>query len=360
MSLTAIKRIVKPFVLRLDAWALAVCTRFPYFANLYYCLSRDFEREHHAVVVGRRRYYQSVGGASDLAHVYRLRRNTHRLEKGLISRPRREVFARDYITETLDSFVSLYSQESCSQGDELYSWSSSVLGSYFDAIDKGANECVDSNRRRYEEVVNACKERDAAQGDERSPFLRDTSPLRTTIDDMLDLAVRRRSVRWYEQKPVPREAIDRAITVAGYSPSACNRQPFEFRIFDDPAMVEKLSAIPMGTRGFNHQFPVFVVLVGKLHAYPFARDRHVIYIDTSLAAMAFEFALEVQGIASCSINWPDIPALEKKMAKLIGLEPDERVIMCMSLGYPDTTGLVPYSQKKPLDEIRSYNQMREE
>ncbi|SUE94955.1 Uncharacterised protein [Mycolicibacterium tokaiense] len=43
------------------------------------------------------------------------------------------------------------------------------------------------------------------------------------------------------------------------------------------------------------------------------------------------------------------------MAKLLGLEPDERVIMLIAVGYADPEGLIPYSQKLALDRVRSYN-----
>jgi nitroreductase len=74
----------------------------------------------------------------------------------------------------------------------------------------------------------------------------------------------------------------------------------------------------MGTSGFYENFPCVVVLIGKVRAFPFERDRHVIYFDASLAAMAFQFALEVQGVSSCCINWPDIPERERMMAQTLG------------------------------------------
>lgn len=350
--LARIKRIVRKTLDAIDAVAMRVCVAVPYLSNVYYCVSRRFEREHHAVLTGRLAYAKSLSGGDRRGHVYRLRRNTHRLEKGLIMRPRREVFARDYLAETIDSFIALYTETA--EKDELYSWSSSVLGSYFEAVLPGADATADRCRERFLKATQP-----AELTLTHSPFERDTAPLDTTIEGLLELAKRRRSVRWYDQRPVPRELIDKAVVIAGYSPSACNRQPFEFRFFDDPKLIKELAPIPMGTTGFNHQFPMFGVIVGKLHAYPLERDRHVIYIDASLAAMALEFALEVQGIASCSINWPDIPALEKRMGEKLGLSADERVIMCLSLGYPDTKGLVPYSQKKSLDELRSYNRTGE-
>jgi ribonucleotide reductase beta subunit family protein with ferritin-like domain len=58
-----------------------------------------FNREQAAVLRGRRNYYRNKN-RDRTTHV-ELRRNIHRLEKGMIMRPRREVFARDYITETI-------------------------------------------------------------------------------------------------------------------------------------------------------------------------------------------------------------------------------------------------------------------
>jgi nitroreductase len=172
---------------------------------------------------------------------------------------------------------------------------------------------------------------------------------------LLELAERRRSVRWFEQREVPRELIDKALRVAALSPSACNRQPFEFRVFDDPDLVRQVAQIPMGTRGWVHNIPVFVVIVGSLSAFFSERDRHLIYTDGCLAAMAFLFALESLGLSSCCVNWPDIRERERRMAALLGLRPDERPVMCMAVGYADPEGMVPFSHKKPSDQIVRYN-----
>ena len=72
-------------------------------------------------------------------------------------------------------------------------------------------------------------------------------PAPVKYEGLLDLARRRRSVRWFLQKPVPREMIDRAVAVAALSPSACNLQPFEFRVFDDAELTQKVASIPTGT-----------------------------------------------------------------------------------------------------------------
>lgn len=318
-------------------------------AGLYYTYNGAFGREHRSVLYGK---LMSLGGEDAHAHdqaFYALRRNIHRLEKGLIMRPRRNVFAKTYIGETVAAYVRQASNGNCDAA--TYGWASDVLHSYFEAVPTGADDVVDQAR----EAFASCQEQGSLPRGRRYPYHRDTSPLPVDLEGLMQLAHRRRSVRWYLPEPVPREIIDNAIRVALYSPSACNRQPFEFRVYDDPKLVQKIGALPAGSAGFNHNFPAIVVLVGLLRAFPADRDRHVIYVDGGLAAMAFQFGLEVQGVSSCCINWPNIEDREQRMEQALSLAPDERPIMLISLGYPDPDGLVPYSQKKPLDAIRSYN-----
>ena len=187
------------------------------------------------------------------------------------------------------------------------------------------------------------------------PRAKDSGAPPVAYEDLLALARRRRSVRRFDGTGVARHVLDRAVDVAAQSPSACNRQAFEFRIFDDPAWVSELVSIAPGYEPGDAPPPCMVVLVGKYRAYYRERDQHVIYIDASLAAMAFLLALESQGLASCCINWPSIRALDLRMSELLGLDPDEEVIMLMAVGHPAQDAVSPYSQKAPRDELRSYN-----
>jgi nitroreductase len=327
-------------------WPLIV--RFPRFGAVYYFFDDTFLREFRGVIQGHRHFERHQDGRR-----YTLRRNTHRLEKGLIMRPQKGVFARDYLPQTVELYLQLIHDPDCQQDEvtrELTDWAGGVLAEYFAVVSAGQDKAIDRAREQFEAGAPAARKPEAR------PYARGLDePPPVSYEQMLALARRRRSVRWYRPDPVPREAIDQAVRVAGMAPSACNRQPFEFRVYDEPALVRKIAAIPGGTAGFHENFPCFIVIVGKLGAFPEGCDRHVIYIDASLAAMSLQFALESQGLSSCCINWRDIPEAEKAMAEALNLSPDERVVMCLSVGYPDPTGKIPFSQKKTLDELRRYN-----
>lgn len=333
----------------IDRCLLSLASRSPFLSSLYYTFfSRCFRLEHQSVISGRLRYYHHLRNDSNPESAL-LRRNIHRLEKGLIMRPFRTVFATSYIFDTVKAFGTAMShRSSCSSSSETLKWAHDVLDAYFSVTDNNHAEIKRSLEyfQRLPSVGGTTLFR---------PYYRDLSrELPVDYAGLLALSRQRRSVRWYRQEPVCRNKIDNAITVAALSPSACNRQPFEFRICDDPKMVEDIASIAMGTKGFSHNFPGIMVLVGDLSAYFHERDRHLIYIDSALAAMSLVYALEVQGISSCIINWPEIPSKEKKIKKKLKLKPEQRVTMMISYGYPDKEGMVPYSQKKNLNHLRSY------
>lgn len=311
-------------------------------------VSGELAGETAAVAAGKVRYAQDHG--SDQKSYFQLRRNIHRLEKGLIMRPRRPAFAADYIGTT----VKLYGRAVTAQGQDGAShpemiWARDVLDSYFSTVDTSSPR-IGAAQAAYRRVSVEQPGRPLVA----IPYARDLSTAPVDFEAFMGLSRRRRSVRWYLDAPVSRDLLDQAVTAAGQAPSACNRQPFTFRIFDDKEKARRIASIPAGTKGFAEHLPAVIVVVGRLRAYPLERDRHAIYVDGSLAAMSLLFALETLGLASCPINWPDVASLEARMKHELQLEDDERVIMLIATGWPDPEGLVPYSAKRPLDELRRY------
>jgi nitroreductase len=325
-------------------------------SGLYYAVgSRTFDREHKATLTAKAKYLRDVHTGD--GNIFVLRRNVHKLEKALVMKPRRELFALAFIHETVASYADCVARLAAGEihDSDTLEWSRQVLRVYFASITK-SHPIVEEARRMFEAAARGAPGGDAVGDRARVPFARTEAPL-PTYDELLQLAQQRRSVRWFDGRPVPRDIIDRAVLLAGLSPSACNRQPFRFAIFDDPTLCQKVAAIPKGTPGWVHNIPCFIVIVGTLAAFDREKDRHIPYIDGSLAAMALCFALESQGVSSCCVNWPDLAETEARMAKTLGLTPYERPIMCLAIGYPDMNEKVPYSQKLPLDELRSYNRV---
>jgi nitroreductase len=308
-----------------------------FLASIYYAFfSFKFGREHKAILAGKAAYQKSLKNIGDSSIL--LRRNTHRLEKGLIMKPRREIFAEDFIVETVKVYDLATSIDSLNPNE--LKWVTDVLSEYFNVVKD--TEIIANARALFNKCLKGIEQ-------EKSfiPYSFDSLPKNPIeFEDLHKLFIKRRSVRWYQNKTVPAELIEKAVNIATLAPSACNRQPYNFHVSHSKEKVLEIAKCAGGTPGWAENIPCIIVIVGDLSAYPSERDRHLIYIDGSLAAMQLMLAFETLGLSSCAINWPDIESAEGKMEKLLSLMPYERPIMLLSVGYAEAKGGIPYSQKK--------------
>jgi len=350
---THLKNSIRAFFSRLDSILLDGLSKPAFLAHprlssrIYRLFSAKFDREQEAVLAGRIAYKANTGIGKQTSAL--LRRNTHRLEKGLSMQPRRAVFAEEFIVETTSCFAQCMAAEGiCEQ--EL-KWAEDVLSSYFGAVTHTANI---AEAYRIFSQVSKCKEKPQDDNDALSiPYQhQQIEKSHIDTDSFTALCRQRRAVRWFSEQPVVDADIDRAIEIASLAPSACNRQPFEFFVANDRELAPSIAEYAGGTSGFVDNIPCTIVVVGDLSAYPAERDRHVIYIDGSLAAMQLMLALETMGLSSCPINWPDLDVPEQKMAKRLGLKPFERPIMLIAVGYAAPDGMIPFSQKKRAGVLR--------
>ncbi|MCW8194215.1 nitroreductase-like protein [Proteobacteria bacterium 005FR1] len=324
-----------------DFVTVRVFSTSAFLASVYYCFfSRKFRREHRAVLLGRAEYARSLRATGENRAL--LRRNIHRLEKGLVMRPRRPVFAQDYILETVKCFVNAR-RNSDIYCDEV-KWAADVLTEYFKVV--ATTDLIAQAKALFDTAVAQ------PTTDRFTPYpFADLPAVPFSYAELHTLFKRRRSVRWYLNTPVEETKLNQAIESASLAPSACNRQPYRFHVINDPKKAEDVANCAMGTIGFASNLPCVIAVVGDLSAYPAERDRHIIYIDGSMATMQLMLSLVTLGLASCPINWPDIESREKLLASKLGLAYHERVIMLVAVGYADPEGGVPYSQKKSYSDL---------
>ncbi|NLR13908.1 nitroreductase family protein [Pseudoalteromonas peptidolytica] len=313
----------------------------PTLSRLYYLLfDRAFGYEQQAILKAKIQYQKHQGIQKSASAL--LRRNIHRLEKGLIMRPRKPVFALDYIAETVSVYQRATQVDNLEQTD--LKWAHSVLKQYFDVCDT-SHPIVKSSYLTFQTIE--------FEGDcSATPY---SSSQRVKHDvsyeQLKALATSRRSVRWFEQKTVDRSLLIDALTIATQAPSACNRQAYEFMWIDDEQIKQKAASLPGGTAGFATQIPCLLAVVGDLSAYPFERDRHVIYIDASLASMQFMLACETLGLSTCALNWPELHKLDERAARLLNLPQHKRIVMFIAVGYALADGGIPFSNKKSAEVL---------
>jgi len=285
---------------------------------------------------------------SEKTVLFNLRRNIHRLEKGLSYPTAKSVFAEDYIGTTVKLLdIGLRANEF---DQHTIGWATSVLSLYFQVVQE--TSIIKQAKLQFDEIL-------LKLGDEYKkdhvPYLSSKRPtLNISYDALMDLSIRRRSVRYFEDRKVDLGIIQKAYDIAKYAPSACNRQSFQFLFYNEKELVDKLSNVPGGVAGYT--LPAVIVVVGRYDGYFDVRDINAPIIDASLSIMSFLYAAETLGLGTVCINWPNLPDREKKIRKLIDIKSHEFVIMMIGLGYPLDAGKIPYSAKRPNENVLLFNE----
>ena len=212
-----------------------------------------------------------------------------------------------------------------------------------------------------------------------------TSYVEYPIEEMKQRAIsfreemqRRRTVRHFSNRPVPREVIEECLLVAGGAPSGANLQPWHFVVVSDPrvkheiriaaeqeekefyhrrASEEWLDALAViGTdehKPFLESAPCLIAVFGKNHSFlPDGRRVKNYYVNESVGiATGFLIAAVHQaGLVSLTHT----PSPMGFLNTILDITPDEKPFLILVVGYPAEDAQVPVIEKKPLDEIATF------
>jgi nitroreductase len=312
----------------------------------YFIISSEMNEEMKAVLKGRYEHLLTRGISNKSSAL--LRRNIHRLEKGLIMMNRRRVFADAFIMETVECLSRCLTFNDFDK--EELKWACDVLIEYFSVVEICGN--IERAYKLFTKLRSQLEEHPSQNRCKYIPYQKKSlARCSISLDDYEALLIKRRSIRWYLDKKVSQGEIAQAVRLSLTAPSACNRQPFRYYCTTNSDEAVKIAKCAGGTSGFANNIPGIFAVIGDLSAYPFERDRHLIYIDGALASMQLMQAFEVMGVSTCPINWPDVVQADNRIRKVIDIKEWERVILLISFGYGDPNGLIPFSQKKQEVEI---------
>lgn len=317
-------------------------------AALDHCL----EAERQATASGLRTFVAACENPGRSSPI--LRRNVHRLEKGLSMPGRRPVFGEKYILETVEVFARLAARPDA-EHEELR-WARDVLTRYFQVVTPAQGAVADAESAFLRVPLVATRTGDPATSipypsSELAPRVTAVGAPLPDPASFLALCMARRSQRWFSDRMVAPEVLESAMKAALQAPSACNRQPFTFHAAIGRDIIRKISSLPLGTEGFGEDLPVLIAVIGDLANYAEPRDRHLIFVDAALAAMQFMLSITAQGLGSVPINWPDIPENHDALRRLLGLADHEVPVMLIGVGHPLPDGMIPYSAKRSVSDM---------
>ncbi len=187
---------------------------------------------------------------------------------------------------------------------------------------------------------------------------------------------RRRSVRFFSDQPVPREAIELAIRTASTAPSGAHRQPWTFVAIADgevkkeirlaaeaeeyesyvggrmpPDWLEALA--PIGTtweKPFLETAPWIVVVFEELYGRrPDGSKRKNYYPKESVGIACGLFIAALHRMGLCTLT--HTPSPMAFLSRILDRPSNEKPFILFPVGYPAPDATVPDLRRKDLHEV---------
>ena len=204
--------------------------------------------------------------------------------------------------------------------------------------------------------------------------------MRARAKAFYDSINRRRTIREFSDRAVPRDIIETCLLAAGTAPSGANLQPWHFVVISDPEIRRKIkegaeeeeaafyngrapqewldALAPLGTdenKAFLSIAPYLIAVFAKSYdELPDGRRVKNYYVQESvgLATGTLITALHEAGLASLTHT----PSPMGFLNEVLDRPKNERPMMLLVVGYPADDCEVPTHamRKKPLSEIATF------
>jgi nitroreductase len=188
---------------------------------------------------------------------------------------------------------------------------------------------------------------------------------------------KRRSVREFSSKPIPKEIIENIVKTAATAPSGAHKQPWTFCVISNPDLKKKIREAaekeeyesyqnrmsdqwlkdlePIGTdwkKPFLETVPYIVVVFKKIYDEEEGQKKTNYYVNESVGiACGFLIsAIHQAGLATLTHT----PSPMNFLSEILERPKNERPFLLLPVGYPAEETYVPKLDRKGLNEIAEF------
>jgi len=163
--------------------------------------------------------------------------------------------------------------------------------------------------------------------------------------ELMDIMLRRRSIREYTDEKIPDEKIDKILNAGLLAPTSRNRKPCEFIVVQDKQILEKLAyAKKSGSSMIKNCNTAIVVVADKNKADTWIEDSSIALTYMDLMAASLDI-----GSCWCQIHLrysAENRESEEVVREILSLDDDYRIVGILSLG-----NIAKRLESHSLDEI---------
>jgi nitroreductase len=189
---------------------------------------------------------------------------------------------------------------------------------------------------------------------------------------------RRRTVREFSDRPVPRDVVEWCLRAAGTSPSGANLQPWHFVAVSDAAVKRRIrlaaeeeerefyehrapqewldALAPLGTdasKPFLERAPWLIAIFSQLHGV--LDDGRKVKHYYALESVGIATGLLIAAVHQAGlVSLTHTPSPMGFLNAILGRPAHEKPFLLLVAGYPADSAVVPDIRRKDLDDIASW------
>ena len=215
-------------------------------------------------------------------------------------------------------------------------------------------------------------------GFEFEEYIKETYPAAEVMErsqQFMDWINKRRSIRQFSDKPIPKEVIENILMSASAAPSGANKQPWTFCVISNAELKSKIRAAAEKEEyeSYNGRMsdewmedlkkfqtdwhkpfidiaPYIIIVFKKAYDVDEQGNKHNNYYVNESVGLAAGFLLAAIHNAGL-VALTHTPSPMNFLAKILERPINERPVFLIPVGYPAEDTYVPKLSRKGLDEI---------
>ena len=171
------------------------------------------------------------------------------------------------------------------------------------------------------------------------------------MENIMDIIKKRRSIRAYQDKALPKDVVNSILEAARYAPTARNLQQLEYKVITNQTLITKLSegiaaALqkegmplkgPPGARpNFFYGAPLLIIIIAP-------KDNMFAASDSALAVQNIMLYATSINLGSCFIGMARLIEKDKNLLKALHITDNMNIVAAVICGYADEN---PESREK--------------
>lgn len=196
--------------------------------------------------------------------------------------------------------------------------------------------------------------------------------------EYFEMMTKRRSVRDFSEKPIPKVVVENLIKTASSAPSGANKQPWTFCVVENPKIKKQIRLAAeeeerksyaermseewlddlkyLGTdanKPFLETAPYLIVVFKRPYEYDSNGKKHQNYYVNESVGLACGFLISAIHNAGL-VTLTHTPSPMRFLEKILKRPDNERAFLLLPVGYPLGNAYVPNITRKKLDEVLKF------